>query len=210
LFISDGVWSSACCGDAVAAVTEQGLPDVPEPAESEVERMIGRPRMHRLRRRASPGELDRALEWLAEDLRRKAPSEADEAIYQRAEAQLAKLLERDPKLATALLELAPSSRAPDRRDIYPLAEFAAAVAHPSVARVLRTMALTPSARGPVGDLSGAAASLVLMSLRGGASIARGSFEELRNSPAASWALGQPRLDVGDKQAYKQLITITGR
>ena len=127
-----------------------------------------------------------------------------------AEQEIAREVKGDPRLAARVEALAPTSRAPGRNDIHGFAELAAAVALPPFADVLRQMALTPSARGPISDLSGAAAALVLMAASSGSNTALDAFDTLKSSIAAAWALGHPTLPASTSQCYRDIPTITGR
>jgi Transposase DDE domain len=166
--------------------------------------------MYGVRKRASQRELSRRLEWIAEDLRRAGRAGSEEEVYELAAARLEDECREDPRMSKALNEWAPSSRAPDRGSVEFYAELAATCALPTVSTLLRQIALSPSRRGPLSSLSGAAAGLMLMASRGGSSIVRQAYEDLKGSPAASWALAHPKIDVGLTQFHKQIIALTGR
>jgi hypothetical protein len=109
-----------------------------------------------------------------------------------------------------LRALAPTSRAPDRNQVHPVAELAAAVALPSVSRVLQELALTPRRRGPASELSGAVASNFYMAATGGASIALTAFEQFTSgSVAMPWAFNFPELAPSPSQRYRNIKTVTG-
>jgi hypothetical protein len=76
--------------------------------------------------------------------------------------------------------------------------------------VLEEFALTPSARGPISNLSGAVAALTCMAATGGTNIALEAFKGMTaGNVARSCALGFPELRCSWSQAYRNLRTVTG-
>lgn len=179
------------------------------PDDLNVERSFTGRRRRRLGRRASPGKIDRYREFLAAEQRRH-DADADEAsIYRRADAELARVRGDYPAVVIAALDrVAPSSQAP-RGNVRFWPELAAALSFPECTEVLHAMSRTPSRRGPVSDLSGAASSLVLEAANSGANNARETFDLLTTSVAANWALEHPKLP-DSNQRYRARVTITGR
>jgi hypothetical protein len=175
-----------------------------------VERSTTRRRIPGLRTRASKREIARRFQWLIADERAKDPEAPEEVIERRADTTLTALRARSPAVAQAMERLAPSSAAPPPHEVMRSVELAAAVSVRPVSRLLQSISLTPSARGPISDLSGATASLVVMAATTGASVAGQSFDALRDSSALRWALRFPRLAESRSQRYRNILTITGR
>ena len=178
--------------------------------ELAAERSFGSVRGRGIRTRASSREIRRAREWAAADLRSRHPGMADGEIERLADDEIARQIKGDPRLAARVKALEPTSRAPARNDIHNFAELAAAVALPPFSNVLGQIALTPSTRGPISALSGAAATLVLTAATSGSNILLGAFDTLTSSIAAAWALGHAALPASKSQRYRDIVTITGR
>jgi hypothetical protein len=159
--------------------------------------------------RASPEEEARTLAWLLHRERTAHPRVPEAELRRRAELQLRELQKRDPALLRALRDYAPSSAAP-RGQININVELAAALSLPPVQALLRNMALTPSQRGPVTDLSGSVATLVYSAAIGGSAFATRVFDSLAGHTALQWAFRYPVLAAREKQRYKNLKTVTGR
>jgi hypothetical protein len=75
---------------------------------------------------------------------------------------------------------------------------------------MREFALTPRARGPVSELSGAVAPIFYMAATSGTSVALSAFDQFTSGcVAVPWAFNFPVLAPSRSQRYRNIKTITG-
>ena len=161
------------------------------------------------RQNASPREVERFIQLLVARELRERP-DIDYATARRNAERRWEEMRRNPRLVRAMQTLAPTSRAPDRNEVHWIAELAAAAALPPVSRVMQQLALTPRARGPASELSGAVASIFYMAATSGACNALTAFDQFTSGCIAMpWAFGFPVIAPSHSQCYRNVKTITG-
>ena len=176
------------------------------------DRAVDRSRVRAPRRRASAREHALTLQLLIAEENKIASGRTPGQIRERAEQRLNDLLTLDPAVNDAVERLAPTSSAPDRRNLHPRAALAAALSQPAVAAVLRTWALTPQRRGPVADLSGAVAALCEIAATSDRCDLRTTFATMNaGSLATLWTHNLPDCDnLTENTYYRRVVTLCGR
>ena len=176
------------------------------------DRAVDRSRVRAPRRRASAREHALTLQLLIAEENKTANGRTPGQIRERAEQRLNDLLTLDPAVNDAVERLAPTSSAPDRRNLHPRAALAAALSQPAVAAVLRTWALTPQRRGPLADLSGAVAALCEIAATPDRCDLRTTFATMNaGSLATLWTHNLPDCDnLTENTYYRRVVTLCGR
>jgi hypothetical protein len=175
------------------------------------QRQVKRPRRgRRLRRRASKREHDCLRAALRATARIEHPEFTETQIHRYAESELARLKKREPGVVALFEAMEMSSTAPDRKHLNPHVEMAATLAQPSISEMLRILASTPLARGPIPDLSTAVAVVVDQALRPSRCDIRSAYWDMENGQVSRrWSLNLPTAEPCESQLYRQIETITG-
>jgi len=176
------------------------------------DRNVKRSRVRAPRRRATARERALTLQLLIAEETKNSKSLTPGQIRERAEQRLRDLLILDPAITDAVERLAPTSCAPDRRDLHPRAMLAAALSQPAVTALLRTWALTPQRRGPVADLSAAVAALCDIAASPDRCDLRSTFARMNvGSLATLWTHNLPSCDnLKENTYYRHVVTLCGR